>query len=320
MSTFKRTLLSAAALVPLLISGTAHAQSWSLSGNAIATGDYLGTSNSQDLPIHTNGLERMKIMRGGMVGVGTSTPGASLHIRTAPSDPQLRLDEGGANVWDLWAGVDLNFRGTVGGTLGTWLQFNGGNNINVGPGSQMRVLFGGGTTSVGIGTLAPSAKLTVAGDITPQTNCSFTIGSSGQRWNTIYACNGTIQTSDASMKENFQSLPYGLNTVMQLHPVSFTWKDDPGYGRKLGLIAQELQQLVPEVVKAGEEGGSMGVYYSDLIPVMVKAIQDQQKKIEHRAAENRVLREQLNTRAARIAQVEAALQVGTTSESGADAR
>ena len=65
--------------------------------------------------------------------------------------------------------------------------------------------------------------------------------------------------------------------------------------KKLGLIAQELLQIIPEVVKTHEqiaiddndrtktksvEMERMGVYYSDLIPVLIKAIQEQQVTIE----------------------------------------
>ena len=78
-----------------------------------------------------------------------------------------------------------------------------------------------------------------------------------------------------------------------MRPVSFEWDDYPEYGTKLGLIAQDVKQVVKEVVvdrewvideKTGQkrqtDTTSMGIYYADLIPVLIKAIQEQQEEIE----------------------------------------
>jgi hypothetical protein len=77
---------------------------------------------------------------------------------------------------------------------------------------------------------------------------------------------------------------------MALNPVSFEYKNDPTqYGTKLGFIAQELLEVVPEVVNTHsrtideetgeaiiEKSNHYGVFYDDLIPVLTKAIQEQQ--------------------------------------------
>lgn len=118
------------------------------------------------------------------------------------------------------------------------------------------------------------------------------LGSASKRWDDVYATNGVIQTSDARDKTNIQDLDYGLTTVLNLHPVRYEWKDKPQQGEKLGLIAQELLEIVPEIVKThdtvrAEDGGTeevelerLGVNYSDLIPVLINAIQEQQAVIE----------------------------------------
>ncbi len=124
--------------------------------------------------------------------------------------------------------------------------------------------------------------------IYPGSDNAGSCGSSSLRWNTVYASNGTINTSDQRLKKNIQNLDYGLGKVMQLRPVTFEWKDNSS-GKKIGLIAQELQEIIPEVVEIGDdENKTLGVYYSDLIPVLVKAIQDQQSEIES-------LKEKVNT-------------------------
>jgi hypothetical protein len=148
---------------------------------------------------------------------------------------------------------------------------------------------------------APSfRRFVIDGGILPTVDNTWDLGSSGFRWDDVYASNGTINTSDAREKTDVNDIAYGLNALMQLHPVSFRWKDNPEKGVKLGLIAQELDKVIPEVVVKPEdpaydetgknvnEGSLYGVYYSDLIPVLIKSIQEQQntiEQLEHRIIE-----------------------------------
>ena len=131
-------------------------------------------------------------------------------------------------------------------------------------------------------------------DLCPVTDNYYDLGTSGYRWDDVYATNGTIITSDERDKDNIVPIQYGLTDIMQLNPVSFNWKGKREKNKKLGLIAQELLEVIPEVVKThdekviDEETGEkqvveldrMGVYYSDLIPVLIKGMQEQQKEIE----------------------------------------
>ena len=131
-------------------------------------------------------------------------------------------------------------------------------------------------------------------DLCPVTDNYYDLGTSGYRWDDVYATNGTIITSDERDKDNIVPIQYGLTDIMQLNPVSFNWKGKDLKDRKLGLIAQELMKIVPEVVKTHDEKvidektgekqtvelDRLGVYYSDLIPVLIKGMQEQQKLIE----------------------------------------
>ena len=88
------------------------------------------------------------------------------------------------------------------------------------------------------------------------------------------------------LKENIESSPYGLDEVVALRPVAYTWKDRPEQGRKVGMIAQEVQPLIPEVVHVGDdEQATLGLNYADLVPVLTRAIQEQQKIIEQQQAQ-----------------------------------
>lgn len=94
----------------------------------------------------------------------------------------------------------------------------------------------------------------------------------------VYAT-GTYTSSDARLKNNIKDGRYGLGELLRLRPVTFTWKNDEGRKTQLGLIAQEVSKVVPEVVVA-DHSGMLSVNYTALVPVMVKAIQEQQKLIQ----------------------------------------
>ncbi len=124
----------------------------------------------------------------------------------------------------------------------------------------------------------------------PRHDNKVQLGESGQRFKAVYATNGTIQTSDERDKSAIQDLNYGLQSVLKLRPISYQWKDEgirKGTGTNLGFSAQELQQIIPDAVVA-EKGKTpedadhtyYGVKYAEIIPVLVKAIQEQQELIE----------------------------------------
>ena len=81
--------------------------------------------------------------------------------------------------------------------------------------------------------------------------------------------------SNKKSKTNIQNLDYGLDEVLSLQPRSFDYVTSSGSG--IGLIAQELEQIIPEVVSG--EDGSKGVAYGHLVAVLCKAIQEQQATI-----------------------------------------
>jgi len=145
--------------------------------------------------------------------------------------------------------------------------------------------------------------------LTPVTDDGYSVGSSTQRWTAVYSSNGVINTSDVTLKEAIKPLQYGLKELLQLEPISFKWKREQEDGfiipdiekeSKLGFIAQEVQKIIPEVIvshewKVFEESPEelvkikterLGMRYSDLIPVAIKAIQEQQGMIVALEEEN----------------------------------
>jgi hypothetical protein len=101
---------------------------------------------------------------------------------------------------------------------------------------------------------------------------------------TVFATNTTISAiSDARLKENIQDIDVGLDAVMALKPRKFDWKAGKGKNIKgdRGWIAQEFETVFPEMINEWKDPAPKGEesYKSvaaDLIPVLVKAIQEQQ--------------------------------------------
>jgi hypothetical protein len=92
--------------------------------------------------------------------------------------------------------------------------------------------------------------------------------------------------SDSRIKKNIVNSTYGLATVLKLRPVEYNLISNDL--KQVGFIAQEVQKLVPEVVTGKEgdlsKGEILGITYSNLVPVLTKAIQEQQKQIEDQNA------------------------------------
>jgi hypothetical protein len=158
-------------------------------------------------------------------------------------------------------------------------------------GSTQGALIGIGTSEyiqdIGSYTLGFGAHLVPDGD------GFYSLGSSSLRWNQVWAMDGTINTSDARDKSNIRDLNYGLKEILRLRPVKFNWKSNPADGDKLGVIAQEIKKVLPEVVreweyKIDEQSGKktkvptekLGVMYADIIPVLIRGMQEQQTQIE----------------------------------------
>ena len=92
---------------------------------------------------------------------------------------------------------------------------------------------------------------------------------------------GTYQGSDIRLKKDVQDSNYGFRELSKLRPVTYKWnRQNASDATQIGLIAQEVRTAIPEVVTASGPDGMLGVNYTALIPVVIKAIQEQQKAIQ----------------------------------------
>ena len=83
-------------------------------------------------------------------------------------------------------------------------------------------------------------------------------------------------SSDKRLKKNIKTVDNALDKVMALRGVSFDWKE--GGAKAIGLIAQEAEKVIPEIVSK-DDNGYLGIKYNNLIGVLVEAIKDQQEQI-----------------------------------------
>ena len=94
------------------------------------------------------------------------------------------------------------------------------------------------------------------------------------------------QNSDRRLKTDITDLEYGLNTILQLNPVSYYWKKhrDSQSHRSLGLIAQDVQPILKELISVGrDENQTLSLDYVSLVPVLIKGMQEQQDIIDAQA-------------------------------------
>jgi Chaperone of endosialidase len=119
--------------------------------------------------------------------------------------------------------------------------------------------------------------------------------------------------SDARLKENLHDLGYGLTSVLAMKPLVYNYKGSPARQKTLGFTAQEMQKIVPEVVDVPKNPNAMmGIRYSELIPVLAKAIQELKQEKDAKEAdlenENAALKGQEEKDQAEIASLKAANQ------------
>ena len=254
----------------------------------------------------TYGNVKMLIQQNGNVGIGTTAPGAYLDITgTNAGTTSLQLRSGNSNVGTSSNQLTFGYSGTETYRHAIKTRHNSGSNATnaidfylwdystdaVGTVGTQHVMTvdGGNGGSVGIGTTAPGYKLDVNGTT---------------------ACTGNIWTSDMRKKKNIQTIDLnGLDIISKLHPVTFEWievLDDGMRGKQMGFIAQEIEKVLPAMVVTENDAiQSKAVKYNELLPVFVKAMQEQQQMIEELQRQNLLLKtENVETRKSMQAQID----------------
>ena len=87
-----------------------------------------------------------------------------------------------------------------------------------------------------------------------------------------------ITSSDTNLKSNISSLGPVLTKLISLNPKRYTMNNDKDQKEKIGLLAQDVQAVFPELVD--ENGEFMSVNYQALIPILISAVNEQTKRNE----------------------------------------
>jgi hypothetical protein len=205
--------------------------------------------------------ERMRITSGGNVGIGVTSPSYKFHT-VSPDN----------NTTSFAAFSALNLSQQV-------EMWYGG------------IRMGGSNTHVDMNLAAKGS----AGVMNFITNGSTRMQIDGS--GNIGAPSGTniYNASDLRLKRNISTINDGLNKIMELNPVKFNWIENYVVSEEnkdmLGFIAQEIQEVIPEAVESFANGNTitigetlienpLRVNEKFIIPVLVKAIQEQQTQIE----------------------------------------
>ena len=265
------------------------------------------------------GSEVARFDSAGNLGIGTTTPSS---FNTTGG----KLVVAGGTVQALFSdatnytlGIKHQGSGAVGmfgGTAGSSLALMTDNTERMRIDSSGNLLVGTTSTSPssGVGTkIQPTGFVRcVSADSTNSTEnwSMYSTGASNYRFyvgwgGTIYATSTTITSlSDERVKENIADIDVGLDAVMALKPRRFDWKAGKGKDIKgdRGFIAQEFETVFPEMIDTWKDPAPEGeepykAVNADLIPILVKAIQEQQVMITE-------LKATVDAQAARIAALE----------------
>lgn len=158
------------------------------------------------------------------------------------------------------AGPILRFEDDTGSRIGQVSATPAGLYVG-GDGGAVFIRPNGAGTQAGQTQISGNGNMTVAGSVT---------------------ATGGFQGSSRTVKTDEEGCPYGLDEIMALEPVSFRYLPeyrDDGDRRSLGFFAEDLARVLPELVRESDGPSPLVVEYDQLLPVLVRAIQEQAETI-----------------------------------------
>jgi Chaperone of endosialidase len=213
---------------------------------------------------------------GGNVGIGTSNPTNTLHVKSSSAWPTIAVQGGTSSDGAQFSAVSSSSYTYNFGVGGSGLY--SGNMFFIYNANTSSFPLGiDSTGKVGIGTMTPGYTLDVNGQIHVGTLASASGTSICRNGNVLSSCSSSIR-----YKENVKDAPFGLKDVMKMRPVTFKWK-----GRDendLGFIAEEMEK-VNKLFVSYEHGRIEGVKYPQLTSVLANAIKEQQAEIKQQQEE-----------------------------------
>ena len=239
--------------------------------------------------------QAMTLTAAGNLGVGATAPTRTLQLVGA--QPQFRASANLATSGALDLGADdtacyINAN-TFGGVVPLTFSINNTERARITSAGELLVAKtssgstltgfevgtdGANTSRVSIGGANSSSATGLSLYSTTASAFRFFVSYSGQ----INATSTSITAiSDATLKENVRDLETGLTEVMALRPRRFDWREETQLPDRnvAGFIAQEVEQVLPELVydyKYSADATKKSLKMGDILPTLVKAIQEQQ--------------------------------------------
>ena len=197
--------------------------------------------------------DRLHIKSDGKIGIGTTSPSAPLHINS-DSEHQLKVTASAS------AGASMQLQSAGGYAYQVFTNSSKTWRMGAYGGSSFTLL--NHSDSVTALTVTSSGNVTASGNITAN--------------------------SDISLKDNITPIPDALDKVLQIRGVTFNRNDIEDNPRHAGVIAQEVEKVLPEVVSEGKDG-IKSVAYGNMVGLLIEAIKEQQEQIN-------MLKEQLESK------------------------
>ncbi len=235
-------------------------------------------------------------LNGGNVGIGTSSPGSTLHVDKANVGSALVTFHQTSGNSSADRGLDVETSST-GTTVQRWLnsgselaRFTGSGYLLIGTTDATPYNNNAdSTTDDGI-SLSPNGWISNARhqgtalylNRTGNNGQILAFMRSGATKGEVAITTTSVQyytTSDARLKDNIVDAPSASEDIDSIQVRSFDWKEDDSH-QKYGMIAQELLPVAPDAVSQPEDSEEMmSIDYSKLVPMLVKEIQSLRARV-----------------------------------------